>query len=278
MTSKNLNGIVIGKESHHRYFVLTNDSGMVGTVSDNGVKKIPFEYQEIKPFDGKSVTSAKQNEKYGLIDYKGKIILPLEYDEIYSQKFFEYYVIRKTDKVGVFDKKGNQVISFAYQDITPVHYDRNNKFIVKRNGLFGLIDKEENVIIPIEFNEISNWVEYGPKEHFVTKNGKKGLISREGEIVIPTEYDEIWVDNSKLIKVKNGGLYGTIDWDNKIIHPIRYKQILWEWPYLTQEPLNTIYVKENDRYFSTDTSGKVIEQNVSKKLIDEKFSYLLEYE
>ncbi|WP_271856426.1 WG repeat-containing protein [Patiriisocius marinus] len=267
-----------GKKSHHRYFVLTNNSGMVGTVSDNGANEIPFEYQEIKPFDGKSVTSAKRNEKYGLIDYKGKIILPLEYDEIYSQKFFKYYVIRKTDKVGVSDKEGNQVISFDYQNITPVHYDSNNKFIVKQNGLFGVIDKDENVIIPIEFNEISNWVEYGPKEHFVTKNGKKGLISREGEIVIPTEYDEIWVDNSKIIKVKNGGLYGTIDWDNNIIHPIRYEQILWEWPYLTQEPLDKIYVKENGKYFSTDTSGKVIEQNVSEKLIDEKFGYLLEYE
>ncbi len=266
------------KDLYQRYFVLTNSSGMVGTVSDKGIKEIPFNYQEIKAFEGKSVTYAKQNGKYGLIDYKGKIILPFEYDKISSGRFFDYFIIKNSKKVGMFDKNGNQIISFSYQNITPTFYDENKRFIVQKNGLFGIINIKENIIIPIEYEEISNWVEYGPKEHFITKNEKKGLISRDGKIVIPTQYDEIFVDNSKLIKVKNGGLYGTVDWNNKIIHPIKYEQILWEWPYLTQNPLDTVYVKENGNYFSTDTSGKVIEPKVSKKLIDEKFGYLLEYE
>lgn len=266
------------EDSYQRYFVLTNSSGMTGTVSDKGIREIPFEYHKIKAFDGKSVTYAKQNGKYGLIDYKGKIILPLEYDEIYSSKFFDYYIIKKSNKAGMFDKNGNQIISFSYQDIIPTFYNENERFIVQQDKQCGIIDINEKVIIPIEYEEISNWVEYGPKEHFVTKNGKKGLISRDGEIVIPTQYDEIFVDNSKLIKVKNGGLYGTVDWDNKTIHPIKYEQILWEWPYLTQKPLETIYVKENGKYFSTDTDGKGIEPSVSKKLIDKKFGYLLENE
>jgi len=266
------------EQSFQRYFLIIKNSGLVGTVSDKGNVEIPFEYQKIVPFDGKKVTYARQNGKYGLIDYQGKVILPFEYVDAYTEKFFEYFVFEKAGKVGVFDEIGTQIISFSYQDITPVHYDRNNRFIVKQNELFGIIDKVENVIVPIEYDEISNWVEYGPREHFITKNGKNGLISRNGEIVIPPEYDEIRVDNSKLIKVKNNGLYGTIDWENKIVHPIKYQQILWEWPYLTQNPLDTIYVKENGKYFSTNTSGKVIEQNVTKKLIDEKFGYILNYE
>lgn len=266
------------ENSYQRYFVLTNSSGMTGTVSDKGIKEIPFEYQEIKAFDGKSVTYAKKNGKYGLIDCKGNIILSMEYDEIVSGKFFDYYIVKNSEKTGLFDKNGNQIISFSYQDITPVFYDQNEKFIVQQNSLYGVIDIKENVIIPIEYEEISNWVEYGPKEHFVTKNGKKGLISRDGKIVIPTQYDEIFVDNSKVIKVKNEGLYGTVDWDNRTIHSIKYEQILWEWPYLRQKSLDTIYVKENGKYFSTDTDGKVIEPSISKKLIDDKFGYLLEYE
>nr|WP_169932830.1 WG repeat-containing protein [Nonlabens sp. Ci31] len=263
--------------SHQRYFLTTKSNGMVGTVSDKGNVEIPFEYLKIEPFDGKKVTYAKQNGKYGLIDYKGKVILPFKYDNAYSQKLTKHFVFKEVDKVGILDEMGKQIVSFSYQDITPVHYDRNNKFIVQQNGLFGIIDKNENVIIPIEFNEISNWVEYGPTEHFVTKNAKKGLISREGEIVIPTEYDEIWVDNSKLIKVKNNKLYGTIDWNNNLVHPIKYEEVLWEWPYLTNKPLDTIYVKDNGRYFSTDLQGKILEQNVSNKLIDEKFGYILDY-
>lgn len=266
-----------GKESYQRYFVLTNSSGMVGTVSDKGIKEIPFEYQEIKPFDGKSVTYAKQGGKYGLIDYNGKIILPLEYDDIFSQKFFDYYIVKDSDKSGMFDKNGNQIISFSYQNILPVFYEENKRFIVQKNGLFGVIDLNENIIIPIEFEEISNWVEYGPKEHFITKNGKKGLISRDGKIVIPPEYDEISVDNSKLIKVEENGLFGTINWKNEIVHPIEYEQILWEWPYLTNKELDTIYLKKSGKYLSTDTKGKVLELKVSKELIDDKFGYLLNF-
>ena len=266
------------EDSYQRYFILTNNSGMVGTVSDKGIKEIPFEYQEIKAFDGNSVTYAKQDGKYGLIDYKGKIILPIEYDEIYSQKFFDYYIVKDSNKSGMFDKNGNQIITFSYQNITPTFYKKNEKFIVQQNGLFGIIDINENIIIPIEFEEISNWVEYGPKEHFITQNGKKGLISRNGEIVIPPEYDEISVNNSKLIKVKNKGLFGTINWKNEIIHPIEYEQILWEWPYLTNKELDTIYLKKRGKYISTDTKGKVLEQKISKELIDNKFGYLLNFQ
>ena len=266
------------EESYQKYFLAKKNSGMVGTISDKGEIIIPFEYQEIKAFDGKKVTFAKKNGKYGLIDYNGKVVLPFEFDDAYTQKFFKHYVFEKTNKVGMFDENGNQIISFSYEDITPVFYDKDNRFIVKQNGLYGIIDINENIIVPIKFDEISNWVEYGPEEHFITKDGKTGLISRQGKIVIPPDYDEIWINNSKLIKVKNKGLYGTVDWKNKIVHPIKYQQILWEWPFITQNPLDTVYVKENSKYFSTDISGKVIENNVSEKLIDEKFGYLLEYQ
>ncbi|WP_125411736.1 WG repeat-containing protein [Leeuwenhoekiella sp. MAR_2009_132] len=260
-----------GKESYHRYFVLTNSSGMVGTVSDKGIREIPFEYEKIEPFDGKPITFAKRNGKFGLIDHKGEVQYPFEFEEIISVSSDDYFIAKKSDKYGIIDFNGKQIVSFSYEHIDPTY----NGFLVKKNGLIGKIDIEENVIIPIEYEEISNWVEYGPDEHFVTKNGKKGLISRDGKIVIPTEYDEISVDNSKLIKVANNGVFGTINWKNEIIHPIQYKQILWEWPYLTNKELDTVYLKRNGKYISTDTKGNILEENVSEKLINEKFGYLL---
>src|SRR5690606_25842229 len=134
------------EDSYQRYFVLTNSSGMAGTVSDKGFIEIPFEYQEIKPFDGNKVTYAKKNGKYGLIDYNGKVVIPFEFDDAYSQKFFKHYVFEKNNKVGTFDENGNQIISFSYEDITPVFYDKNERFIVQQKGLFGVIDIKENII------------------------------------------------------------------------------------------------------------------------------------
>ena len=82
-------------ETYHRYFILTNTTGMVGTVSENGAPLIPAFYQEIKPFDGKAVTFAKKEGTYGLIDYKGENIIPFEYEDVFSQKFFDYYIVKK---------------------------------------------------------------------------------------------------------------------------------------------------------------------------------------
>ncbi len=261
----------VEKESYHRCYIITKNSGASGTISEKGVPQIPFEYQEIAPFNGKSVTIVKQKEKYGLTNFTGEIILPCVYDAITSHRFFEYFIVSRSGKSGILDTKGQQIIPLSYESITPAYYDKNNKFIVEQNGVFGIIDKNENPIIPIEFEEISNWVEYGPKAHFVTKHGKKGLIRRNGAVVIPTVYDEIFVDNSKLIKVKNNGKFGTVNWKNKIIHPIEFKEILWEWPYLTNKALDTVYLRKHNTYFSTDIHGNILEKNVSKTYINTKF-------
>jgi len=164
-----------------------------------------------------------------------------------------------------------------YQDIEQCFYD-DSRFIVKKDGHYGIITKSKQIIFPFEYEKISNWVEYGPDEHFVVKDGKEGLISRDGKTVIPPVYDKIYVDNSTLIKVNKNGVYGTINWKNKVVHPIQYEQILWEWPYLTGRPIDTIYVQKSDKYFATDTDGKVIIESVSKKIISDKFEYLLKDE
>ncbi len=263
------------EKKHHRYFVLKNNLGLVGTVSEKGNPQIPFNYEYIEPFDGKPVAIARQKGKYGLIDFNNNIIYPFENKQISTYRFFKFFIVNKSGKFGMIDNTGQVILPFNYENIEPCFYDYNKRFIVRNNNLYGVIDINENIIIPIEYDEISNWVEYGPDEHFITKKGKKGLISREGKIVIPTVYDEILVDNSKLIKVGKNGLYGTINWKNEIVHPIEYEQILWEWPYLTNKALDTIYLKKNGKYFSTDTKGKVLEQKVNEKVVDEKFGYLL---
>ncbi|WP_298481424.1 WG repeat-containing protein [uncultured Maribacter sp.] len=265
------------EKSHHRYFVLKNDLGLVGTVSEKGNLQIPFNYHEIEPFDGKSVAIAKQKDQYGLVDFNNKVIYPFVNNQIRTNRFFDFFIVNQSGNFGMVNKTGEVILPFKYQNIEPCFYDDNERFIIKKNNLFGVIDINENVIIPIEYDEISNWVEYGPDEHFITKNGKKGLISREGKIVIPPDYDEILVDNSRLIKVKKSGLFGTVNWQNEIVNPIEYEEILWEWPYLTNKALDTVYLKKNGKYLSTDTNGKVLDEKVSEKFIDDKFGYLLNY-
>lgn len=262
------------KESN-RYFILKNDLGFVGAISETGNSRIPFNYNEIHPFDGKSVAIANINDKYGLIDFEDKVVYPFENNDIITNRFFDFFIVNKSGKFGMVNEKGKVILPFIYQSIEPCFYDDNERFIVKKDNFYGIIDVEEKIIIPIEYDEISNWVEYGPDEHYITKNGKKGLISREGVIVIPLIYEEILVNNAKLIKVKKNGLFGTVNWNNEIIHNIEYEQILWEWPYLTDKPLDTVYIKKNNSFFTTDTNGRILEQKISDKHLDSKLDYLL---
>lgn len=246
-----------------------------GIINKMGEITLPIEYEEIGLFKGDNISMAKKNGLFGIIDSYGNVKLPFEYENITSYEDWDYFILQKGKEYGVIDKQNLQeILPTEYQALEQCFYDEN-KFIVKKNGFYGIITRDKEVIIPIEYDEISNWVEYGPDEHFIVKNGKHGLISRDGEIVIPPIYDKIFVDNGALIKVQKNGLNGTINWKNEIVHIIEYENILWEWPYLTGKPIDTIYIEKSGKYFATDINGKVIIESVSEELINNKFGYLL---
>ena len=245
-----------------------------GIIGSNGEMILPIEYDKIGKFESNSCAIAKKGGLYGIINNKGIVQIPFEYSNITTYHLNNNYVVEKNGKYGVIRKKTlDIIIPLDYDDLEVCFYDETH-FIVKKSGKHGVIDQNLNIIIPLEYDEISNWVEYGPKEHFVVKDGKQGLIGRDGEIVIPPVYDKIYVDNGSLIKVEKDCVFGTINWENKIVHPIQYEQILWEWPYMTGK-LDTIYVKKSGKYLATDINGKVIIESVSEKIINNKFRYLL---
>lgn len=259
--------------------ILKSIDGKSSVTNYDGDILIPAEYENIEKFEvenGFSYSVVKKNGKYGLINHLNRAILPIDNDNIFKRRFLDYLIVEKNNFQGLYSKSGVEIVPKNFELIDPCYYDEDNRFIVKQNGLYGVINVDQKIIIPIEFNSISNWVEYGPEAHFVVKGGKHGLIDREGKIIIPPVYQEIEVDNSTLIKVKNKNLFGTVNWKNEIIHPIKYDQILWEWPYLTQKELDTIFLSQNGRYFSTDISGNIYEEVVDKKIVDEKFGYLSE--
>lgn len=272
-------------DSFERDYAKINDSSQVifitqkdhhyGIIDKSGDITLPIEFEKILLFEGNITSIAKKNGLYGIVDSHGNVKMPFDYQYITTNRDWDYFILQKDKTFGVVDKQSLQeILPLEYQDLEQCFYDEN-RFIVKKGGKYGVITRSKEVIIPIEYDTISNWVEYGPKEHFIVKNRKHGLISRDGDVVIPPIYDEIFVDNGSLIKVQNNNLFGTIDWENEIIHPIKYENIFWEWPYLTGKPIDTIYIEKSGKYFATDTKGNVIEASVPEELIIDKFGYLL---
>lgn len=81
------------------------------------------------------------------------------------------------------------------------------------------------VIISDDYDEICPFVDERDLA-YIAQNGGEGLYSiPESKFIVPlNEYDEFWVFNTA-IKVRCENLYGLLDFDGKVILPVRYEDI-----------------------------------------------------
>ena len=251
--------------------ILKNAKEKKGIIDiENGNNLIPFEYDEITLIDYETFIVKKSN-LFGVINNKNETLIPISNSEIYPTD--EHFVVQNSQGSSLFDKKFKSILNNHYQDLEPVYYDQNNKFIAKKNGKYGIIKLDESNLVPFKYDEISNWVEYGPKAHFVTENHKKGLISYDGKILIPTQFDSLSYISDDYIIVSKNKKYGVLNIKNKIYIPIIYEKIYIDW-YNTRMKNETpeIYVLRNGIYSIVNQENKIIKTNIPKKIIDEKFN------
>lgn len=264
------------KNKVHRVYIIQNLKKQYGVVDIQGKIIIPFMYNAIQDFNGTANTVVQLKGKSGIINSDNKVVYPIENESIMTGKDLDYYIIRKNNTAGIISKNLKIILNFDYQYLSPCFYDDKNFFIAKQNNRFGVINRLGRVIIPFEYSEMSNWVEYGPSDnyHFVTKSNKKGLITKEGKIVIPTIYDSLfYIDDNTIILSKNDK-YGVVNIRNKNIIPFDYEKIYTDLAFTSKRNATEFYVLKNGTYFIVDNKNKVIKENISKKEVEEKFSYL----
>lgn len=95
-------------------------------------------------------SSAKIDDKYGIIDNQGSTIIPIMYDsEIYEHN--KYFSVELDNKFGIVDIHNNIIIPIEYYTAKPLG---NNYFFVeydKNNG--AIFDKKGNIIQPLIITE-----------------------------------------------------------------------------------------------------------------------------
>lgn len=260
----------------HRIYIIQNLKNQYGVVDDQGKIIIPFMYDAIQDFNGTANTVVELKGKSGIISSDNKILYPIDNESIMTGKDLDYYIISKNNKAGIIDKNLKTILNFDYQNLFPCFYDAKNFFIAKQNNKYGVINRLGRIIIPFEYSEMSNWVEYGPGDnyHFVTKNNKKGLITKEGKIVIPTIYDSLFYHDDNTIILSKNGKYGVVTIHNKNIIPFDYEKIYTDLAFVPERKADEFYVLKNGTYFIINNKNKIIKANISKKEVQEKFSYL----
>lgn len=288
-------------------------------VLNENQESIFTQYEDIKEIDikgtvsnvpyEKSVLKYKEDGKYGLITYEGKIITKPLYDQIDGLENKEgEMLVKKEEKYGVINSKGATIIKPDYDSIVADgYYTDNEKYALSGYiiGLkthegyrYGYINYKLQKTLKVEYNLIYRILELKDYKNIyliAARNGQQGIV-KNGNVIINYAYQDIEYDDyNNLFKLTRSSKHGVSDMEGKEIIPIEYQEINFNGIYIKatkedgvnfyfnstgQEITNNIYESvlrtNNDNYFITiDSNGKygIINKN-EQVLQDNKYMYI----
>lgn len=161
------------------------------------------------------------DQKWGLIDPKGKILVKVIYPSIYSDNKAIASIYFGPNESGRIDVRNGSVYVYPGSEIYP---PQQGYAEVKKDDKTGLIDSTGRLLIPIKFDQVSVWSEgtilTGMQEG---EEGKYGLYNKQGKEILKAEYDDISVFKEGLARVRKNEDYGFIDTSGKFVLPLKYK-------------------------------------------------------
>lgn len=118
--------------------------------------------------------------KWGLIDFKGKVIIDCNYAGISVSDDGKLFTLKDHNKgFCVIDHSGNKIVpygKYGFIDGYTMGYAR-----VRNDNKWGIINRDGNITIPVEYNEIWNFYPY-KKSNFTSTR----VLKKDGEI---SEFD-----------------------------------------------------------------------------------------
>ncbi len=227
-----------------------------GLINFEGKVILEPNYDNINVIPGieKSLIVEKDGKKGLVTTALGEVIIPTEYKEITSlTKSYEdgYIVKNDANKFGVISPDKTTLVEVKYDEIKNV--TGNGYYVVLENGVLEVIDKKGTVILNKGFNNIE---EINADKFIINKDGKYGLISKTGENVIENKYDSLKYSFSNYYIAELNGKYGIIDENSNEIIGFNYE--------------NIIYIKEAD-FFEAEKSNfttDIIDRNLKVVLND----------
>lgn len=228
----------------------------VTAISINGiVSSLPYE---------KRVLKYKQDGKYGLIDYNGKVITKAIYDEIKGLENKESELLVKKDgKYGVINDRGVKLIKEEYDGIVADgYYTEKDKYALSgyitnnrtNNGYrYGYLNYKLEKVLKTEYNEVTRVLEIDEGQDvyiIASKNGKYGIL-KNNKKVVNYDYQDIEYDaNNNVFILQRNLQYGVSDINGKSILPVQYKELEFKGIYIQVLERET----EDYKYFNLEGS------------------------
>lgn len=198
-----------------------------------------------------NVLRFEQNAKYGLIDFKGKLVLSAEYDKIYALEGIQKNLIIEKDglKGLVNTSMGEVIVKPEYNEIYTLTQTYENGYIVSKNGKYGLISADAKVIFEPIYEKIKNVTANG--NYVVTQNGKINLINNKGETILASGFDDIEEINGENLTIRLNGSYGVIDVTGNTVLTSEYEDLKYIY--------GTYYIaKKAGKYGVISTTGETM--------------------
>lgn len=210
---------------------------------------IPCKYDETTPFEN-GVAMVKINEKWGLIDIKGKEILAPKYKLIQKFQKNGLAVVANDDYLeGLINLSGKEIIPCKYSQILRFS-DGLAGFLDKTVNLYGFIDETGKVIIKPTYRNIypifengRTWVQNEKNQYF--------FIDKQGNPLFNQDFDYVFNFEGNLAPVKLNKKYGLIDINGKLVVPYQYDELLTYGHGLFS-------FSKNEKCYVLDDSGKEI--------------------
>ena len=228
----------------------------------NTTSKIPYE---------KSILKYEKDGKWGLIDFKGKIVAKAKYDSIKSLPYKEGIVVKtENGKNGLMNMNGKIMIEPKYDSITADGYynkETENKytgFIVSQeteNGIrYGYINHNCEKLLDVEYNQISRINEIQEESVFLLnqKNGLYGIHKNKTQL-IDNSYNSIEYDYlAKRFLVSKQNKLGVFDENGKEILKPEFDDI--------EFTINQIIAIKDDITYHFDLNGNKTTNSTIKYL------------
>lgn len=174
-----------------------------GYIDSSGTILINPQYEELKAYRADHAV-VKFNEKWGVVNKKGKTVVPFHYDAIDFLKGVQQPLLKvhiQSYQYGLLDTMGRIAVEARFEEVGTFSEDR---LAVQQNGLWGFVDGEGELIINCQYQQVQHFSE---GKAAVKKNGKWGFIDRNGRQILPFQY-------GKVGNFKNGLFWSTTDGGN----------------------------------------------------------------
>ena len=187
----------IGKNTKNQLLMekFTNNEGWVLFLGDGYAlksKNVCYHYKDypnIKPFEEKGLWGAVLGEE---------IVVQPKYEitEVFEQKYIKAKI---NEKWSLLDQRGKEIIPPKYDDVSNIDRGTKSVFYVVKDEKIGIVNKQGEEITPIDYDVISE----GEKEVFVLTQGDlRGVLFKQ-KILVPSIYENINGYGLKIGQYKN---------------------------------------------------------------------------